>query len=214
MAFTDTTEHVYKPIFKPLRDKFKPFSVPLGKFFGILGVCAAGIALAVLLGNWTHPVEERFTAAELANVKAEYENVYTTLSNIDEALEAQGITDYDDEDLDETQLGVIERAKELGITSRMTEEQALAKMPTTHYVEEVVLPDWFRFLAFGGLPAIIGFALFMEVNRTSAYKELKRAFEFQRSQRNYPSLPIDYVERETGADYFEAVLGYQQKDNG
>ena len=199
------TDRVYRPIFKPLRDKFKPFGVPAGKFLLVMGITAGGLALALATGGIQHRVSVPYTAAEHQTVLSEYESAATALDGVEAQRIAQGAPDYSSMELSSAQAEAVEKAAELGLTAGMSDEQVALAVPEEHVVSEPVFPDALRFAVLVALPALVGFSLFLEVNRTSAYKELKRAARWAGSQKTFKSRPIDYVERRTGGSYWEAL---------
>lgn len=198
-------EHVYRPIFKPLRSKFKPLGVPVSKFLAVIAVSLIGLGLAFLTGNITHNVEVKYTDAEYLTLTNDYENTYTALVNLEAQRDAQGVSDYALMKLTGAQQDTLSAAEEFGITTSMTKDQVDSMVPTTHFVSQPVIPDPVRFIGLVGLPFFIGIALFAEINSTSAYREIKRAIKWYQSPKVYKNHPIDYVERKTGKSYWEAL---------
>lgn len=198
-------EHVTRPIFKPLRDKFRVFGVPVVKFFIILGIGIACLGISAATGMWQHEVERAYSASEMQAQRSEYSSTLSALATIESQRTRQGASSYDEMSLNSMQKETVSKAKELGITASMTSEQAEALAPTTHIVSEPVVPDPVRFIVITALPVIVLFVLFMETNRTSLYKEIKRAWKWANSQKTYRNRPIEFVERKTGESYWDAL---------
>lgn len=198
-------ERVTRPIFKPLRDKFRVFGVPVMKFFIILavGVCCLGISAAT--GMWQHDVERAYSASELQTLRNDYSSTLTALASIESQRTRQGASSYDEMSLNSMQKETVSKAKELGIAASMTSEQAEALVPASHIVSEPVIPDPVRYILITAVPVIVLFVLFMETNRTSLYKEIKRAWKWANSQKTYRNRPIEFVERKTGESYWDAL---------
>lgn len=205
MAGEYSEEHVTRPIFKPLRDKFRVFGVPVMKFFLILGVGIACVGIAAGTGAWQHTVTQSYTSAELQTLKSEYSSTLTALASIEAQRQRAGASSYSELSLSNDQKETIAKAKELGITATMTSSEAEALVPTSHSASVPVIPDAVRYFVIVGFPVIAMFALFMEMNRTSLYKELKRTWRGINSQKVYKSRPIEYVERVTGESYWAAL---------
>lgn len=198
-------EHVTRPIFKPLRDKFRVFGVPVMKFFLILGIAIACVGIAAGTGAWQHTVTQSYSTAELQTLKSEYSSTLTALASIEAQKQRAGASSYSEMSLSNDQKETIAKAKELGITATMTSSEAEALVPTSHSASVPVIPDAVRYFVIVGFPVVGMFALFMEMNRTSLYKELKRTWRGINSQKVYRNRPIEYVERVTGESYWAAL---------
>lgn len=205
--------HVYKPIFTPLRSKFKPLGVPVGKFFIILGICLLGGLIAFATGTVTHKVEVAYTSAEISTLTNEYTNTYTSLVNLQAQMESQGKTSVDELNLNNSQRETLEKADEYGLNASMTKDQVEALVPKTHIVDQPVVADFIRFPLLVALPFFVGVALFAEMNNTSAYREIKRFIRWYLSQKIYKNRPIDYVERVSNQNYWVALYEYQKSKN-
>ena len=198
-------DRVTRPIFKPLRDKFRVFGIPVMKFFLILAVGIACVGIAAGTGAWQHTVTQSYTSAEMQTLKNDYSSTLTALTSIESQRQRLGASSYEAMELSGTQKETLAKANELGITASMTSEEAEALVPTSHSASVPVIPDAVRYFVIVGFPVIAMFALFMEMNRTSLYKELKRTWRGINSQKVYKSRPIEYVERVTGESYWAAL---------
>lgn len=199
-------EHYIQPIFQPLRVVYKVFGIPAMTLLGIVGVCAVGFVIAFMLGNVTTPVERELTSAETAAYVREYQADQEILQQVEAEREALGVQGYAALSLTEDEQAALDRCAKIGIFTDSTEAELAALAPTTLVEEQEVFPRFWRYLILIGGPAIIGAALFMEINRTSAYREIKRRIAFNRSQKNYRNLPMSFVERETGKGYWDAII--------
>lgn len=205
MAASYGTEAVTRPIFKPLRDKFRVFGIPVGRFFVILAIAIALVGIAAGTGSFQHTVQASYSASELTTLKNDYTSVLTALQALEQQRAKKAVATYEELDLTSTQKETVAKAKELGITASMTTEDAEALVPRTHSVNEPVVPDPIRYIFIVGLPVVVMFVLFMETNRTSMWQELRRCWRWLGSQKTYRNRPIDFVERETGKTYWDAL---------
>lgn len=194
-----------QPVFRPIRLRFMPFGIPLGKMFGIIAAALAGLFLAVAAGSLTHEVEHRYSAQEQAEIQADYRSTWTALCSIERQRGAEGAGAYGDMDLTALQRQTLEAAAARGIDAYMTEDEVEALAPATYSAREPWIDAAPRFLLLVGSPVLVGAVLFMEVNRTSLWAEVRRSRTFARSQKSYPSRPVEYVERETGTGYLEQL---------
>ena len=195
-----------QPVFRPIRLRFMPFNIPLDKMFGIIAAALAGLFLAVAGGGVTHQVEHRYTTQERAAVQADYRSTWAALCSVERQRGAEGAAGYEEMDLTASQRQTVETAARLGVDPYMTEDEVSALAPSSYSAEEPWLDAVPRFLILVGAPVLVGAVLFMEVNRTSLWDEIKRARAFERSQKRYPSQPAEYVERETCRRYLEAIV--------
>lgn len=207
-------EHELQPIFRPLRAKFQPFGIPAGKFLGIIGVAFIGVVLAVATGNITHVVERPYDNDDLFNLELEYRNLQKSLNNIEAERVAGNYESYSDMKLDADQKDTIKECQKRGIQGDMSRKQLDALIPETHMVTEPVMPGPFRAILFVALPVIALVSLHMEINRTSLWKELKRAIAYAKSQKEYRSRPISFVERECEMPYLSAVAAVMDEEHG
>lgn len=196
---------IMQPIFRPLKDKWKPFGMPIPKLLATTGVAFLGFLLSLALGNWTHAVEVKYTQSEYNALVTEYTAVQANVANLEAQRKLKGLSSIEDLELNMTQLDRWKRAKEIGITPATTEEQAIEMVPASHTVQEPVLPQFPRNLVLVGGPFVVGIGLFIEIQRTSLYSELKRRIRYEASQKKYRNAPIEYVERETRGSYWAAV---------
>ncbi len=200
-----------RPIFKPIRGKYKPLGIPVSKWFIMIAVALVMLFVAWSTGSITHNVSVPYTKAEIATLSSEYINTNTTLASLDKQRQMQGLDSISEMDLTQAQRETIANAREYGITVGMSEDEVYNLVPKEHSVEEPVIPDLIRYFVLLILPISIFLLLFIEVNRTSAYKELKRLVAYHQSQKHYKSKPITYVEQECQTDYLGAVLTTYQK---
>lgn len=202
MEYTDRKLY---PIFKPLRDKFKPFGIPWQKLMLTIFATIVSFGLAMATGGIKHEVKTEYTKSEHATLTSEYESVYTSICSLDYQKQRQGNTSYEDMELTTPQKETVEKARAYGITADMTKEEVDELVPNYHKVKQPIAPDWLRIGIGAGLPLLIGCSLFIEVNRTSASRELKRIIAFNQSQKFYKNCPLTYVENQ-GLDYFDELL--------
>lgn len=199
-------ERVYQPIFQPLRKTYKVFGIPAMTLLAIVGVCIVGFAAAYMLGNVKVAGYRPLTNAEAAAYVSELREDQEVLQKVEAQREALGIQGYAALSLTEEQQEALERCAKEGIFADSTEADLAELVPPRVEEERELVPAVWRYLLLIGLPALVGCALFMEINRTSLYREARRAIAFSRSQKRYRNLPMTYVERETGRSYWEAVL--------
>lgn len=196
-------ERSMQPIFRPLKGKFKPFGIPWYILLGIVATVICGLVATVATGSITHAVEAEYSASETVNMKATYLEVESELMRIEAVAREKGVR-ISDLELSAEQRATLEKASEMGLRVGMTEDEVAAAMPKTHQVQEPLFPTWLRAALFMALPAIVGVSLFIEVNRTSLWRELLRWRAYRKAQREFRSLPITYVERACGMPYREA----------
>lgn len=189
------------PIFKPLRDKFKPFGIPWHKLLITIFVTIVGFGLAMATGGIKHDVNTAYTKAEYSTLTSEYESVLTSITSLETQKQRQGKKTFDEMELTSAQKETVEKARAYGITAGMSKEEVDKLVPTYHKVQEPFAPDWLRFAVGAGLPLLIGCSLFIEVNRTSASRELSRILQYSKRQKFYKNHPISYVHRRD-IDYF------------
>ena len=201
----EPTERKLYPIFKPLRDKFKPFGIPWQKLLLTIFAMLIGFSLALVSGGITHEVKAAYSKSEYATLVSEYESVHTALTSLEYQKQREGKKTFDEMELTSTQKETVEKARSYGITADMSKEEVDAIVPTYHKIDEPIAPDWLRIAVLAGIPLFTGCALFIEVNRTSASRELSRMIRFKRSQKVYKNRPISYVER-NGYNYFDELL--------
>lgn len=209
MAAND--DRALSPIFKPIRDRFKPFGLSVPVILGIIGACLLGLMVTVALGNIKHDVEREYTQAELVNIKAEYTNIATDVTDISLRAEKEGVK-VSDLKLSGDEQKTMALAAERKIKSGMSSDEIDSILPRKHIVQEDLIPAWLRAFAFIAGPAIVGVALFIEVNRTTLMRELMRGRKYARSQKQYRNRPMTYVERECGCTYWEACAAAEEED--
>lgn len=198
---------VTRPIFKPLRSRFRVFGIPAAKFIAIVLAGVLGVVLATVTGDLRHDVREPYTEDQMEQTYEEYQDTLAQLQEIEAMRVAQGAGSYDDLSLTAPQADVVEEARDAGMSAGMTKPELASIVPTYHVESEPIVPDVVRYVVLAGLPVVVMVVLFMETNHTSALKEARRYMRWASSQKTFKSRPVAYVERETGESYWDAVLG-------
>ncbi len=198
-------EQVTRPIFTPLRSRFSVFGIPAGKFVAMILIAVAGAVLATLLTQATHSVEVAYDEDGLKSLYAEYTETLTALDELEVKRVAADASSYDELSLSNSDEEVIEKAEEAGIEPGMSSDDIIELLPAYQVVEEPIFPRIPTYVVLVALPVVVMFLLFVEINRTNVLRELRRMTKWSQSQKAYKSLPIDYVERETGVGYWDAL---------
>lgn len=204
------SSRVTRPIFKPLRSRFRVFGIPAAKFIAIVLAGVLGVVLATVTGDLRHDVREPYTQDQMEQTLSDYQQTLSQLQEIEAMRVAQGVASYEDLSLTAPQADVVEEARDAGIGADMTTSQLAAIVPSYHVESEPLVPDVVRYVALAGLPVVVMVVLFMEINHTSALKEARRYMRWASSQKTFKSRPVAYVERETGESYWDAVLDVRQ----
>lgn len=199
-------EQDLQPIFGELHTDFKIFGIPAMTLLGIVGACFAGFLLAYALGAVTTTVERPLTSSEVSEFVASAKADQKVLQQVEAQREALGVEGYAALSLTAEQQEALDRCAKDGIFVDSTEAELAQLAPATVPEVKEAIPGLPRYVVLIGLPAIIGCALFMQINRTSLYREMTRMLAYRRSQKKYRNLPITHMERETGKGYWEAVL--------
>ncbi len=196
-----------KPIFKPMRAKYSVFGIPAAKFLAILVVAIVGFGLSLLSGNIQHEVKVPYSQDEMQSTYDGYVEVLNTIDALETQRIAEGAASYDALDgLSYQQEEAITKAEDAGIIAGMTNTQLEHLVATYHTEMQPAVPDLVRFGVLLVLPVFCLIILFIEINRTSLLKEIQRALKWMGSQKVYKSRPVDYVERESGESYWQAVF--------
>lgn len=192
-----STENQLQPIFKPLKAKFQPLGIPATKAIGIVICAFMGFVLAAVLGNWKQTIDKPYTANERAAIEREYESLITQVASVERHIAQSGML-TSDANLNQTQKDLLQKARDLGISSNMTSEQLLAAVPKSRLVQEEVIPAFWRFMLFPSIPIFIGVVLFFDAGRTCLYSELKRLYAYSLRQKQYMSYPLKYIDKKMG----------------
>ena len=196
---------ISQPIFKPLKDRFKPLGVALPRMFLIIGVTIFGAILAVCLGAFKHEVKVPYTDAERTVILTDYINNQSTITSLDMQRQQRGLESVSELDLTQDQIKAIEYAKEHGIRIGMSEEELASLVPVDHYAEQEYVHIAVRLLLLCGVPLAVGFGLFVELDGVCFYGIQKRRLAWKRTQKIYRDDPIEFVERHTNKSYLDAV---------
>lgn len=199
-----------RPIFKPLRTRYRVFGVAISKFLIILAAGLVGLGLAFATGSIQHQVQVAYTPAEKQTIAGDYESIANAMTTIEKQRAGQGASTYSEMELTSQQRETIAKANQYGIKAGMTSDQLEELVPKQHTVSQPVVPDVVRYILLIGVPVVVLFTLFVEINRTNMLKEITRALKWANSQKVYRNRPIEYVERECGTSYWEALGAAQQ----
>lgn len=199
-----------RPIFKPLRTRYRVFGVAISKFLIILAAGLVGLGLAFATGSIQHQVQVAYTSAEKQTIAGDYESIANAMTTIEKQRAGQGASTYSEMELTSQQRETIAKANQYGIKAGMTSDQLEELVPKQHTVSQPVVPDVVRYILLIGVPVVVLFTLFVEINRTNMLKEITRALKWANSQKVYRNRPIEYVERECGISYWEALGAAQQ----
>lgn len=199
-----------RPIFKPLRTRYRVFGVAISKFLIILAAGLVGLGLAFATGSIQHQVQVAYTSAEKQTIAGDYESIANAMTTIEKQRAGQGASTYSEMELTSQQRETIAKANQYGIKAGMTSDQLEELVPKQHTVSQPVVPDVVRYILLIGVPVVVLFTLFVEINRTNMLKEITRALKWANSQKVYRNRPIEYVERECGKSYWEALGAAQQ----
>lgn len=193
------------PIFKPLKSKFKPLGVPIARFAAIVGTCLAGLLAAYLMGGIQFTHEVAYTQPERQALFEELLDCRRDLQKAELACEDQGAETLGEASLSDATREGAETALRLGISSGSTDAEVAELTPARHTVTFGIGSMWQRVALLVGLPAVVGFGLFIEIRGTSLYSELTRMLAWRRSQKTYRNLPMTYAERACGKPYMQVV---------
>ena len=194
------------PIFKPLKSKFKPLGVPISRFMAIVGTCLVGLLVAYLLGGIQFTHEVSYTQPERQALFEQLLDCRRDLQKAELACENQGVSAIGEASLSDATREGAETALAYGLSSNSSDEEVATLTPARHEETFGIGKLWQRVALLVGLPAVIGFGLFIEIRGTSLYSELMRMLIWRRSQKMYRNLPMTYAERTCDKPYSQVVV--------
>lgn len=185
------------PVFRPLKERVTIAGMGFRDWARTLVVAGAGAALAVGLAGWTHTVSEPLSAPELSSAQSRYEAILEDVDALQERMESTGASSVRDVDATESERESWEQGLELGIRAGMSEEQVDALVPDAQDVEEPVIADLTRWLAFCIVPTVLAIGVqFESFQNSSLAAEFGRWRRVRRRTPVYASDPRRYAVEE------------------
>ena len=118
-----------RPIFKPLRTRYRVFGVAISKFLIILAAGLVGLGFAFATGSIQHQVQVPYTSAEKQTIAGDYESIANAMTTIEKQRSGQGASTYSEMELTSQQRETIAKANQYGIKAGMTSDQLEGLVP-------------------------------------------------------------------------------------